>query len=244
MEGILIQNLVKTYTMENGNCVQALKDVTFSLNKGECVSLIGGSGSGKSTIARLLLGLEKTTSGEIIIDGTKMSKLSFKQWRKHRKIIQGVFQDASGTLNPRMSVYENMEESLINLTKLNSEERRRAIYRLMDQTRVDRHLLKVPTRMLSGGEQRRVSLLRALAVKPKYLVMDEVISGLDLISCDAVLTTLENYRKSFGCGYLFITHDMKSAYRISDRILAIQNGEICNEATKIDNNGKKEGKKR
>lgn len=230
MEGILIENLFKSYIMENGDSVQALKDITLSLNKGECISLTGGSGSGKSTIARLLLGLEKPTSGEILIDGIKMSKLSFRQWRKYRKVIQGVFQDSSGTLNPRMSVYENMEEALINLTTLNVEERRRELYELMDQTRVDRELLKVPTRMLSGGEQRRVSLLRALAVKPKYLVMDEVISGLDLISCDAVLTTLENYRKSFGCGYLFITHDMKSAYRISDRIIAIQNGEICNEA--------------
>ena len=81
--------------------------------------------------------------------------------------------------------------------------------------------------MLSGGEQRKISLLRALSIKPKYMVLDEAISGLDIISCDAVLITLEDYKKQYGCAYLFITHDINSAYRIADRILHIEGGHIA-----------------
>lgn len=233
MEQLLVDAVTKTYIGKNKEERLVLKGVTLHLGSGECVSLMGDSGSGKSTLARLLLGLEAPTSGEIIMDGVPMSRLHFNQWKTHRKVIQGVFQDATGTLNPRLSVYENMEEALINLTRFKRSERREQIYGLMEATKVEQRLLKVPTRMLSGGEQRKVSLLRALAVKPKYLIMDEVISGLDTTSCDAVLTTLEHYRRSFGCSYLFITHSMASAYRISDRIVVMENGKICREAKKI-----------
>lgn len=233
MEGILIENVRKRYMGKNNETRLVLDGITSSIGKGECISLMGDSGSGKSTLARLLLGLEKPTTGEIIIDGVKTSTLNFNQWKKHRRIIQGVFQDASGTLNPKLSVYQNMEEALVNLTTLKKIERREQIYMLMKATRVEERLLKVPTKMLSGGEQRRVSLLRALAIKPKYLIMDEVISGLDAISCDAVLTTLENYRQNFGCSYLFITHNIESAYRISDKILVMKKGKIYKEAKKI-----------
>ncbi|MEW9124540.1 MAG: dipeptide/oligopeptide/nickel ABC transporter ATP-binding protein [Thermotaleaceae bacterium] len=232
MDGILIQNLYKSYKNEKESSFAALSDLNIHIKKSEYVALIGESGSGKSTLARLLIGLEKPTSGCILIDGEETINWSYKVWRKNRRKIQAVFQDTSGTLNPMLSVYRNIEEALVNLTNLSSKERKNRIYTLMELTSMDRRLLKVPTRQLSGGEQRRLSLLRALSIQPDYLILDEVISGLDLISADEVMTVLEKYHQEFNCACLFVTHDMNSAYRISDRILEIKNGKIIREGIK------------
>lgn len=113
------------------------------------------------------------------------------------KKIQAVFQDSSGTLNPARSAYANVEEALVNLTDKKSRNGK-AYLDLMDAVHMDYRLLETPVRQLSGGEQRRLSLLRAIAVEPDYLIMDEVTSGLDLISTDAVLTLVENFVKLSG----------------------------------------------
>lgn len=204
----------------------ALRDISFVWREGESVALCGESGSGKSTFARLLLGLEQPSDGEIWLGGVPLSRLSLRQWRGQRRRLQGVFQDASGSLNPGWSVYRNMEEGLKNVTDLTAGERKREIGLLMERLGLGRELLSNSVRQLSGGEQRRVALLRALAVKPAFLVMDEVLSGLDLISADAVLSTLEDYRRGYGCAYLLITHDMYSAKRLGDKICVLEQGRL------------------
>lgn len=233
MDGIVVENLVKSYMRKSDLSGAVLKDIDFYVGRGEYVALTGESGSGKSTLARLIIGLEKPTSGRILLDGKDTTHWNYKEWRKNRKKIQGVFQDASGTLNPMMSVYHNMEEALVNLTKLSSKERKERIYELMEQCGMNLNLLKVPVRQLSGGEQRRLSLLRALSIKPDYLILDEVISGLDLISADAVLSILEMYHKEYSCSCIFITHNKESAYRISDRIIEMKNGKIIGQGIKL-----------
>lgn len=139
---------------------------------------------------------------------------------------QAVFQDAGGTLNPMRSVRSNVEEAMINLTDLTREQRHERIKELMELTHMDSKLLDVPPRQLSGGEQRRLSLVRAMSIRPRYLILDEVLSGLDLISADAVMSVLEQYHREFDCSFLLITHDMDSAYRLSDTILTMQSGQI------------------
>ena len=134
--------------------------------------------------------------------------------------------DASGTLNPMRSVRSNVEEAMVNLTSLSKRERRERIGELMELTHMEKKLLDVPARQLSGGEQRRLSLVRAMSIRPKYLILDEVLSGLDLISADAVIRVLEQYHREFDCAFLLITHDMDSAYRLSDTILTMQAGQI------------------
>lgn len=233
MEGIVAQKISHSYRDSSGKVFPVLHDVDLRIRPGECVALIGESGSGKSTMARLLLGFEQPASGRIYLDGMDATAWNTKMWRKNRKNIQGVFQDASGTLNPLRSVYRNMEEGLINLTTLNAAERKKEILRLMALFHMEQQLLKTPTRQLSGGEQRRASLIRALALRPKYLILDEVTSGLDAISTDAVLSTLESYRAHFGCSYLFITHDRACAHRIADRILYMQKGRMIREGTRL-----------
>lgn len=229
MEGIIIDNVSKIYNVDKKNSFVALDKIKFKIHKGEFVSIVGGSGSGKSTLAKMLVGIEKPTEGKLYLDEDEVSNWNFKQWQKKRNKIQAVFQDASGTLNSKLSVYHNVEQALVNLTNLSKNQRVERIRELMELTCMNERLLKVPIRQLSGGEQRRLSLLRALSIRPKYLILDEVTSGLDLISADSVMEVLETYNKKYSCTCIFITHDKGSAYRLSNRILEIQKGKLINE---------------
>lgn len=226
MDGILIKNVHKYYTTQNKATFEALSDINLNIYPGEFVSLIGRSGSGKSTLGKIILGLEKPSTGKIMIDDENIEDLKKRNSKLIYKKMQAVFQDAGGSLNPKLSVYHNVEESLVNLTKLNLVQRKERILELMSLVGMNKELLKTETRQLSGGEQRRLSLLRALTVHPKYIILDEVISGLDFISKNAVEKLLLSYRKKYSCGYLFITHDRSSAYRLSDRIIIMENGKI------------------
>ena len=122
----------------------------------------GLSGSGKSTLARLLIGIEKPTSGKILLDGEDITCWNYRTWKQHRKKIQAVFQDSSGTLNPARSAYANVEEALVNLTDKKRAERKKHILDLMDAVHMDYGLLETPVRQLSGGEQRRLSFRQLL----------------------------------------------------------------------------------
>lgn len=226
MEGFIIDEISKIYYDAHDRPFPVLKEVSFSWNKGENIAIVGESGSGKSTLARLLIGIEKPTNGIITLDGDDITRWKASTWRENRKRIQAVFQDASGTLNPARSVYHNVEEALLNLTNLDKAKRREQIGYLMELTHMDEKLLKVPVRQLSGGEQRRLSLLRALSIHPQYLVLDEVTSGLDQISANAVLEVLETYHQEYGCAYLLITHDRQIACRLSHHILEMRKGKF------------------
>lgn len=233
MGEIVIQNVSQIYHSETHGEFHALNNINFRLKKGENIAIEGESGSGKSTLARLLIGMEKPSSGTILLDGEDITKWNYRTWKSRRKKIQAVFQDSSGTLNPARSAYSNLEEGLVNLTEYNRAERKRRIYDLMDVVQMDKKVLETPVRRLSGGEQRRLSLLRALATRPDYLIMDEVTSGLDLISTDAVLTLIENASKLYHCSCIFVTHSRKDAMRISDRIAIMQNGRFVEQGHRI-----------
>lgn len=233
MDGIKIENVKKTYYNQRGKPFNALDGVMLDWKYGKNIAVVGASGCGKSTLARLVIGLEKPTSGNIIIDGEDVTGWGYGRWQKERKKVQAVFQDSSGTLNPMRSVYKNVEEALCNLTQLNSGERKKRISELMKFVGIDKKLLNTPTRQLSGGEQRRMSLLRALSVKPKYLILDEVTSGLDLLSSDMVLSLLESYHSKYGCSYLLITHNNNAAHRLSTHILKMSGGKFVKEGIKI-----------
>ncbi len=237
MDGIIVNNLCKTYIGEKGHIHPVLQNINFQWHPGEFVSLIGESGSGKSTLAKMILGIEKPDKGSVFMDGIELTTLDFKGWKRQRKYLQGVFQDASGTMNPRRSVYANVEEAMINLTEMNREQRRERIQNLMQQTGLATRLLDVPVRQLSGGEQRRFALLKVMAIQPKYLILDEATSGLDLVSAESVIQMLCQFRRETNCSFLFITHDLHSAYQLSDRIIRMQQGRMTLEGI---NNTKKE----
>lgn len=233
MEGFVVDRVSKTYIDETQRPFQALHEVSFSWSAGENIAILGESGSGKSTLARLLIGIEKPTSGIITWNGEDISRWKASAWRE-TQAHSGCFSTRLRDTNPARSVYSNVEEALRNLTKLDKQQRRGRIGELMELTHMDSHLLRVPVRQLSGGEQRRLSLLRALSIHPQFLVLDEVTSGLDLLSADAVLQVLERYHEEFGCAYLLITHDRQMAYRISSRILELNHGVFVREAIRTE----------
>lgn len=206
-----------------------LKDISMEIPAGRVIGLTGKSGSGKTTLLRSILGMLHTSC-----HGEDITCWNYRTWKQHRKKIQAVFQDSSGTLNPARSAYANVEEALVNLTDKKRAERKKHILDLMDAVHMDYRLLETPVRQLSGGEQRRLSLLRAIAVEPDYLIMDEVTSGLDLISADAVLTLVENFVKLSGSSCIFITHSRKDAMRIANRIIIMREGRIAEQGYLID----------
>ncbi|WP_347488109.1 dipeptide/oligopeptide/nickel ABC transporter ATP-binding protein [Desulfoscipio sp. XC116] len=232
MDGIQIERLNKKYSDHKGVMFSVLSDINFKISPGEFISVTGDSGTGKSTLARIVLGIEEPDSGKVVLDGRSVPELKPSEYRQFRSKIQAVFQDTRGTLNPKLSVYHNVEEALVNLTDLSRSERQKRIFELISLVGMNEKLLKVPTKQLSGGEQQRLSLLRALSVHPKYLVLDEVLSGLDLISQSSVLDLLEAYHKEHQFGCLFITHHKTGAYRLSDKVLVMKNGKIAREGVK------------
>lgn len=236
MDRIEIKNVTKRYTDNKGLIFDAVHEISLDWKSGESIAVIGESGSGKSTLAKIMIGLEKPTKGEVFIDGNDTLKWKASDWRKCRIDLQAVFQDSRGTLNPSRSILSNVEESLYNLTNLSKNERENRIFELMDLMQLDNGLLTIAPQKLSGGEQRRFGLLRALAVKPKFLVLDEVTAGLDLLSINAVLTVLENYKKSFDCNYFVITHDIAVATKLCDRIYEMNRGGIVKGYVKPENN--------
>ena len=163
MEQITVTHVSKDFPDASGKPFSALRDISFVWTKGENISLMGESGSGKSTMARLMIGLERPSEGRVLVNGADTTKWGHREWRKHRGKIQAVFQDAGGTLNPAWSTSKNVEEALVNLTDLSPAQRKSRISELMEQTGLRKDLLDTPVRKLSGGEQRRLALLRSLS---------------------------------------------------------------------------------
>jgi len=180
----------------------------------------------------LMIGLERPSEGRVLINGVDTTKWGLREWRKYRGKIQAVFQDAGGTLNPSWSTSKNVEEALVNLTNLSPSQRKNRIAELMEQTGLSKSLLDTPVRKLSGGEQRRLALLRSLSISPEFLILDEVTAGLDLISTEAVLQLLEKYEQEHDCAYLVITHDIQVASRLCEVIYEIEHGKFTKKAVR------------
>lgn len=230
MDRIALNNLTRTYYDDQGEVFCALDHLSLVWEKGHSIALMGESGSGKSTLARLMIGLERPSEGTVVIGGKDTAKWGFGEWRKCRAEMQAVFQDAGGTLNPAWSTSKNVEEALTNLTNLTGKQRKQRIVELMEQTGLPKGLLDTPVGKLSGGEQRRLALLRSLSISPGFLILDEVTAGLDLISTEAVLQLLEKYKREHDCAYLVITHDLQIASRLCEVIYKIEHGKITKKA--------------
>lgn len=228
MDRIELDNLTKTYQDIQGESFCALDHISLIWERGHSIAVMGESGSGKSTLARLMIGLERPSQGSVLIDGKNTAKWKLQEWRAYRSKIQAVFQDAGGTLNPARSTAKNIEEALINLTGLTAEQRKQRIMEMMELTGLQQELLNTPVRKLSGGEQRRLALLRSLSILPEFLILDEVTAGLDLISAEAVLQLLEKYNQEHDCAYLVITHDPQIASRLCEVIYKIEHGKFLN----------------
>jgi len=211
---LTVENLSKEYIKK-----KTLNNVSFSMEKGEILGMLGKSGAGKSTIGKILLQLSRPTTGTILFEEKDLSEVP-------RKDIQAIFQDPYTALNPSLKIGEILEEPLIANGKFSKEERRKKV----EETLVKVGLLetdyeKYPEE-LSGGQQQRVCIAGAIILSPKLIICDEPIASLDLAIQVQILDLIQKINQEEGISFIFITHNLPAVYRIADRILLLYRGEV------------------
>lgn len=204
--------------------VKAVSGVSFTLARGEVLGLVGESGSGKTTVARCIVGLEGPSAGAISVDGVEISGLTGRQFRPLRRKIQMVFQDSYGSLDPRQTMYDIVEEPLTLLTDLNAIARRDRIEKIFDDVGLAPGLAARFRHELSGGQQQRVNLARALVPHPALVVLDEPVSSLDASVRTQVISLMRSLRDKFDLSYLFISHDLHTVQDLCDRVAIMCSG--------------------
>ena len=222
-------DLVKVYgspgLLGTGRVVKAVQEVDLTVRRGETLGIVGESGSGKSTVARCIMRLIDPTSGEVLINGENIATLKEGQLRPHRRDIQIVFQDPYRSLNPRRTVGQSIVEGPMNYGIQTGEARERAA-ELMRVVGLSPDALERFPHQFSGGQRQRICIARALAMEPMILIADEAVSALDVSVQAQVLDLLDDVRKKFDLAMLFITHDLRVAAQICDRILVMNKGEV------------------
>jgi peptide/nickel transport system ATP-binding protein len=212
----------------SGRVVHAAKDVDLIVYRGETLGVVGESGSGKSTVARCIVRLVDPTSGELLISGQNIAALGESSLRPYRRDIQIVFQDPYRSLNPRRTVGQSIIEGPMNfgIGKVEAVERARELMRVVGLS--PEALDRFP-HQFSGGQRQRICIARALAMEPKVLIADEAVSALDVSVQAQVLDLLDDVKERFDLAMLFITHDLRVAAQICDRIMVMQNGVVVEE---------------
>jgi oligopeptide transport system ATP-binding protein len=231
------QNLVKHFPVRSKGVlrrkvgdVHAVCDVSLDLKRGETLALVGESGCGKSTTARLLLGLIPVTSGSVHYDGRDLTKLSRNQMRPIRSEIQIVFQDPFASMDPRMTIFEIIAEPL-RVHGLFANGGRQRVRDLMATVGLNpEHVNRYPHEF-SGGQRQRIGIARALALNPKVLVLDEPVSALDVSIQAGVINLLEDLQEELGLSYLFVSHDLSVVRHIADRVAVMYLGKIVETGT-------------
>lgn len=234
---VIINKLSKSYCVKNKNRKnvkkQVLKDVSITFNENDGYCLVGESGSGKSTLGKLIMGIEKPTFGEIIYNNKNICNMNKKELKGMRREIQIVFQDSFSSLDPRMTIYESIAEPIRNFENLNLGEEKEKIETIIDKVQLQKKILNKLPNQLSGGQQKRVCIARAIAVNPKFIIFDEAVSGLDVTVKKKILDLILKLRKDAKSTYLFITHDINVAFYMSNNIVVMKEGRIIEYAEKI-----------
>jgi len=201
--------------------------VSFNIAEGETLGLVGESGCGKSTTARLLLGLIRPDSGSILFEETDLATLDRTRWKPVRRRLQMIFQDPSASLDPRMSVGETLAEVMqIHSLGGNRRGREDRVVELLEQVGLKaEHRHRFP-HQFSGGQRQRIGIARALAVEPKLIVCDEPVSALDVSVQAQIVNLLEDLRARLGLSYLFVAHDLSVVEHLSDRVAVMYLGRI------------------
>lgn len=211
---LTVENLSKEYIKK-----KILNNVSFSMEKGEILGMLGKSGAGKSTIGKILLQLSRPTTGTILFEGKALSEVP-------RKDIQAIFQDPYTALNPSLKIGEILEEPLIANGKFTKEERRKKVKEtLVKVGLLESDYEKYPEE-LSGGQQQRVCIAGAIILSPKLIICDEPIASLDLAIQVQILDLIQKINQEEGISFIFITHNLPAVYRIADRILLLYRGEV------------------
>ncbi|TDC17983.1 dipeptide ABC transporter ATP-binding protein [Streptomyces sp. 8K308] len=229
-----VRDLVKHFPLTQGvlirrqvGAVRAVDGVSLDLRPGETLGVVGESGCGKSTVARLLVGLERPTAGEIRYRGQDLSRLSRRALRAARRNIQMVFQDPYTSLNPRMTVGDIVGEPFeIHPEVAPKGERRRRVRELLDVVGLNPEYLNRYPHQFSGGQRQRIGIARALALNPEIIICDEPVSALDVSVRAQVINLMARLRREFGLSCVFIAHDLSVVRHISDRVAVMYLGKV------------------
>jgi len=207
--------------------VKAVNDVSFKIYEGETLGLVGESGCGKTTLSRTILQLEKATSGSILYNGTDITKLSRKDFKKLRKEIQIIFQDPFSSLNPRVTVGNAILEPMKVHNVLNSnKERKEYVCGLLEKVGLEAtHFNRYPHEF-SGGQRQRIGIARAIALQPKLIICDESVSALDVSVQAQVLNLLNQLKSEFNFTYIFISHDLSVVKYMADQLVVMNKGRV------------------
>ena len=214
MQAVELINITKKYGEQ-----EVLNSFSLDIEKGKCLAIMGESGSGKSTIAKIIIGLEKQNSGTVKI---------------FTKDIEFLFQDSYNALNPRMSVEDLIYEPLQFLPNIDKSKKKKTVLELLEQVELSSELLTRKRDELSGGQLQRVCLARALSTKPQIMIFDESLSGLDPLVQDKILDLLYKIQKQYQLTYIFISHDFRLCYFLADRIILIDSGNIIEDFKELD----------
>ena len=230
-ENILEVNHLKKYFKTNRGILHAVDDVSFTIEKGKTLGIVGESGCGKSTTGRCVMRLIEPTSGEILFDGVDLMKLSKREMRSRRSDIQIIFQDPFSSLDPRCTVMQTIAEGVKVTGKYKTarqvEER---VLELMHIAGLADRLINAYPHELDGGRRQRIGIARALAVEPKLIICDEPVSALDVSIQAQILNLLKDLQEKLGLTYIFITHDLAVVNHISDDIMVMYLGQTVEKA--------------
>lgn len=229
---VRVENLKMHFPIYRGilsrqvGAIKAVDGISFSIQQGETLGLVGESGCGKSTVGRALLRLYDITEGAIEVNGHDVSTLEGEELRSLRPEMQMIFQDPQASLNPRMTVGSIIAEPLDEHTKLNKKEKRAKVAELMDAVGLARRFADRYPHEFSGGQRQRIGIARALALEPKFIVCDEPIAALDVSIQAQVVNLLEDLQEKLGLTYLFISHDLSMIRHLATRVAVMYLGKI------------------
>jgi ABC-type oligopeptide transport system ATPase subunit len=225
-----VHNLIKDFPAARrsggSRLTRAIDDVSFSIARGEILSLVGESGSGKTTTGRCILRLVEPTEGTVRFDGIDVGRLKGAELRALRRRMQMIFQDPYDSLNPRMRAGSIVEEPLIIHHRGSTDERRRRVGKLFELVGLDASHERRRPHEFSGGQRQRIGIARALALEPDFIVADEPVSSLDMTLQRHIVDLLLDLRGRLGLTLLFIAHDLRLVRRISDRVAVMYRGRI------------------
>lgn len=229
-----IKNIKKSFYQktgvfgENKTCVKAVDNVDLVIKQGENVGLVGESGCGKTTLARIILRLLKSDSGSIVFDGVDISRGSLGKLKQARRNMQMVFQDPYSSLDPRFTIENVMEEGFtLGKKEWNTKSKRREkIFETFSAVNLSTDILDRYPHEFSGGERQRIAIARSLVLDPKLLILDEAVSSLDVIIQKQIVDLLAGLRKKYDLTYLFISHNLKVVEKICQKIAVMYQGKI------------------
>ena len=230
-EPLLRVEHLKKYFKSARGMVHAVDDVSFTLEAGKTLGVVGESGCGKSTLGRTIIRLQEPTSGSVFFDGKDVSKLNRQGLWEQRRQMQMIFQDPFSSLNHRMTISQAIEEPLA-LYKIcpDRTSRQKRVAELMDTVGLARRLYNTYPHELDGGRRQRIGIARALALNPRFIVCDEPVSALDVSIQAQILNLMQDLQKEFHLTYMFITHDLSVVYHISDEIMVMYLGQVIEKA--------------